>query len=55
MNFKLTPSEAPPPPHFNVGFRNFVTFCHSKSVEISDRFVRIFVQIIFSHQAISKP
>ena len=23
MNFKLTPSEAPPPPHFNVGFRNF--------------------------------
>ena len=23
MNFELTPSEAPPPPHFNVGFRNF--------------------------------
>ena len=23
MNFELIPSEAPPPPHFNVGFRNF--------------------------------
>ena len=23
MNFELTASEAPPPPHFNVGFRNF--------------------------------